>query len=86
MPFQPGNQNALLLHSNHSKHPHLFFFAPFVSKQVFGEDEFLNAYCHLVITGIHLQPGGEGGAEGRHIDTTVEAATGSVHLAGDWLG
>ena len=33
-----------------------------------------------------IQPGGEGGAEGRHIDTTAEATTGSVHVAGDGLG
>ena len=77
---------SILLHSDNSEHPDFLLLSPLIVKQVFWEDQLLNGHRHLVITGIHLQPGDEGGAEGRHIDTTAEAATGSVHVAGDGLG
>ena len=77
---------SILLHSDNSEHPDLLLLSPLIVKQVFGEDQLLNGHRHFVITGIHLQPGGEGGAEGRHIDTTVEATTGSVYVTGDGLG
>lgn len=63
----------------------MFLLAPLIGKQILGEDELLNTHGHLVVTGVHFQLGGKGGAEGSHIDTAMETTTGGVHMTGDGL-
>lgn len=57
--------------SDNTKEPDLFFFSPLVIKQVLGEFELIYLHSHLEATGVHLQLGGECGADDGDLYTAL---------------
>lgn len=72
-----------LHHPDDSKEPDLLLLAPLILKQVLGELELLNLHGQAEVTGVHLQSGGEGGADDRDTDAALESRTGAGEVTGD---
>ena len=72
-----------LHHPDDSKEPDLLLLAPLILKQVLGELELLDLHGQAKVTGVHLQPGGEGGADDRDTDAALESRTGAGEVTGD---
>ena len=66
-----------LHHPDNSKEPPLLLLAPLILKQVLGELELLDLHGQAEVTGVHLQPGGEGGADDRDTDAALDSGTGT---------
>ena len=72
-----------LHHPDDSKEPDLLLLAPLILKQVLGELELLDLHGQAEVTGVHLQPGGEGGADDRDTDAALDSRTGTGEVTGD---
>lgn len=57
--------------SDNTEEPDLFFLTPIVIKQVLGEFQLIYLHSHPKVTGVHLQFGGECGADDGDLDTTL---------------